>query len=329
MRHRTLASQRAFWAVAVTRGVVPAWILTGAVFKLIGNSPASLPAVVVRWIGGLGVNLGFTLHAAVAVELTAAGIIWLVPRLARPVALAMLGLFAPVLIGDVVTGAASCGCFGSVQVHPLITLLVDGILLAGVLASSRWAESLRWSPQLPSRQVVVALLWTLAAFIVSFGYPFHRAAERTANVGPTPAAVQDGAGQPAPPGYYLPRYASWVGRPWNEVDLATWIHPRIVIEKTGTQYVILYRKDCEHCHHLLQRYFSGPLSAPTTVVAVPEKSGFPTQGVLPMPCTQCAQAQLPAGCDWFFATPVLIRLRDGVVECAAEVDPDAPECLER
>jgi hypothetical protein len=38
-------------------------------------------------------------------------------------------------------------------------------------------------------------------------------------------------------------------------------------------------------------------------------------------------AELPAGIDWFLQTPVLVRLADGVVDCAAEVDADAPECI--
>ena len=39
-------------------------------------------------------------------------------------------------------------------------------------------------------------------------------------------------------------------------------------------------------------------------------------------------AELPAGIDWFLQTPVLVRLADGVVECAAEVEATAPECLD-
>jgi hypothetical protein len=39
-------------------------------------------------------------------------------------------------------------------------------------------------------------------------------------------------------------------------------------------------------------------------------------------------AELPAGIDWFLQTPVLVRLMNGVVECAAEVDATAPECLD-
>ena len=320
-------SQKAVWAVVLTRGVVPLWILIGALFKLVGNSPANLPVVVVKWLGALGIDLGFALHAAVAMELMAVGIIWCIPRLARPVALMILGLFVPVLVGDVVTGAASCGCFGAVQVHPLITFAVDITLLTGVALSSHRAESLKWADEVPSWQVVAGFVWVVVAFIVAFGYPFHGSYSKRAGASPEPAQARPKLAVPVP-SYYMPQYDSWVGRPWRQLDLARWVHPQIRIEKGRVQYIILYRKDCEHCHHLLQRFFSGKLTVPTTVVAVPDKRGFPQHGVLPMPCTACSQAELPSGCDWFFSTPVMIRLRNGVVECAAQVDPDAPACLE-
>ncbi len=95
-----------------------------------------------------------------------------------------------------------------------------------------------------------------------------------------------------------------------------------------TWYLIFYRKNCEHCHELLETYFDSPPDRPTTVIAVPERKGFPSEGVLEMPCTACRQAELPAGCDWFLKTPVMVRLDDGVVECAAEVDVTNPECIE-
>ena len=62
-------------------------------------------------------------------------------------------------------------------------------------------------------------------------------------------------------------------------------------------------------------------------MAVPEKTGFPSEGVQPFECDACAMAELPAGCDWFLQTPVLVRLKDGVVECAAEVGAADPQCL--
>ena len=95
----------------------------------------------------------------------------------------------------------------------------------------------------------------------------------------------------------------------------------------GLQYVIFYRKDCEHCHELMELHFSGSLEQPTTAIAVPERNGFPTENLQSFNCPECRLAELPPGIDWFLQTPVLVRLADGVVECVAEVEPTAPECL--
>jgi hypothetical protein len=91
---------------------------------------------------------------------------------------------------------------------------------------------------------------------------------------------------------------------------------------------MFWRKDCEHCHELMEVWFQPEVPAPTLAVAVPERDGFPTVGVQPFACDGCALAELPDGVDWFLATPVLVRLRDGLVECAAEVTAGDPQCLE-
>jgi len=39
-------------------------------------------------------------------------------------------------------------------------------------------------------------------------------------------------------------------------------------------------------------------------------------------------AELPAGIDWLLQTPVLVRLVDGVVDCAAEVDVSELKCID-
>ena len=125
----------------------------------------------------------------------------------------------------------------------------------------------------------------------------------------------------------MPQYQDWIGRPFRELDVASWASNLPDDLENGQQYVIFYRKDCEHCHELMALHFSGSLEHPTTAVAVPERHGFPTENLQPFDCPECRLAELPAGVDWFLQTPVLVRLADGVVECAAEVDAIAPECL--
>jgi hypothetical protein len=128
-------------------------------------------------------------------------------------------------------------------------------------------------------------------------------------------------------GYYLPDYEAWLGQYFSSLDVAGWTTGLEADLETGQHYVLFYRKDCEHCHELMEIYFSGPLQWPTTAIAVPERDGWPTLNVQDFPCDECQLAELPSGIDWFFKTPVLVRLSEGVVECVAEEDPLAPECL--
>ena len=311
--------------VIVTRVLVPLWLLSGAVLKLLDGSPSNLPSVLVKALGGSGIDLMFVLQLSIVVELVVVGIAWLLPQLARPATLVLLGAFLPVLVGDLVLGSSSCGCFGAVQVHPAVTAGMDLAFFLAVLLLGRHAPSLRVPRSLPVGRTVAAGLWMLAAVAVGFGAVSRPAAGEKSGTG----TVSEGAPAALPEaGYHVPDYASWIGKDWDEVPIARWISEMPDGADHGTHYVLFYRKDCEHCHELMEIFFSPPLQWPTTAVAVPERDGFPTEGVLPMPCEECSRAELPAGVDWFMATPVLVRLTDGVVECAAEVDAADPECLQ-
>jgi hypothetical protein len=128
-------------------------------------------------------------------------------------------------------------------------------------------------------------------------------------------------------GFYLPVYQNWIGQKFADLDIAGWISDLPDDLDFGPQYGVFYRKDCEHCHELMELHFSAELPAPTLAVAVPERAGFPTENVQVFECGGCRTAELPPGVDWFLQTPVLVRLDGGVVECAAEVEALVPECL--
>lgn len=309
-------------AVLVARVAIPLWLGAGAVLKLVDGSPSNLPAALVKWLGGIGVDLRFVLELSIAAELVVAGVMVLVPGLARPVGIAMLAAFVPVLIGDLALGASSCGCFGAVQVPPWVTLATDVAFLVCLVVVARGVAALRVPPSLPTRHVVAAGLWSAVSIAVAF-FPAQAAS-------PAPAAERRATEQPAAPaeGYFLPVYDEWIGRRFDELDIAGWIRGLPEDIGTGQQLVLFYRLDCEHCHELMEVYFAGEPPAPTTAVAVPERAGFPTEGLQPFVCGACRLAELPSGVDWFLQTPVLVSLADGVVACAAEVTAADPACLE-
>jgi len=310
-------------AVALARVVVPLWLAIGAVLKLVDLSPTHLPAAMIKWCGGLGIDLMFVLRFEIAAELIVAGVMVLLPPLARWIGVAMLTAFVPVLIGDLLLGASSCGCFGAIKVSPWVTLVTDVTFLLGILVLGRGEPRLALTPNLPTSRVMVAGAWSLLSVAVAFGLsaPAPAVDGVSADVGrvDVPALPEDG--------YYMPQYQDWIGRQFHSLDVAAWTSNLPDDIGFGLQYVIFYRKDCEHCHELMELHFSGSLEQRTTAIAVPERHGFPTENLQPFSCPECRLAELPAGIDWFLQTPVLVRLADGVVECAAEVEATAPECL--
>ncbi len=310
-------------AIILTRIVIPLWLGIGAVLKIMDGSPSNLPPALVKWLGGFGMDLRFVLEFSIAAELVVVGVMIFLPGLARLVGILMMGSFLPVLIGDVALGASSCGCFGAVQVPPWVTLVTDLFFFLSLVFLAHGVDALKTTRVLPTWRVLAAGLWSLISVALAFGLTFSGAAPEPADS--LPGGVT--ASGPAD-GYYLPDYAAWQGTGFLELDVAEWIQGLPEDLARGQQYVFFYRKDCEHCHELMEVFFADELPLPTTAVAVPERDGFPTVGVQPFTCDACRLAELPAGVDWFLQTPVLVRLDDGVVVCAAEVTADNPICLD-
>jgi hypothetical protein len=310
--------------VVFARVLVPLWLATGAVLKLIELSPAHLPAALIKWCGGLGIDLMFVLRFSIAFELIVAAVMVLLPPLARWVGVAVLAAFMPVLIGDIVLGASSCGCFGAIKVSPWVTIVMDVTFLLGMLILGWREPRLALTPDLPTSRVLAAGAFSLLSVVVAFGLP---APAPTADGGSDAAVAGAMPALPAD-GYYMPQYQEWIGQDFRQLDVAAWTTNLPDDIDMGPQYVIFFRKDCEHCHELMEVYFSGSLEQPATAIAVPERYGYPTENIQPFVCDDCRVAELPAGIDWFFQTPVLVRLTDGVVECAAEVEATTPECLD-
>jgi hypothetical protein len=205
--------------------------------------------------------------------------------------------------------------------------VIDVTFLLGLLILGGREPRLAMTRDLPTSKVLIAGVWSLLSVVVAFGLSAPAATVQGGSDGGSAEAGSGGATALPADGYYMPQYQDWIGRPFYELGVASWASNLPDDLDFGPQYVIFYRKDCEHCHELMELYFSGSLDTPTTAVAVPERDGFPTENLQAFDCPECRLAELPAGIDWFLQTPVLVRLADGVVECAAEVEPTVPECL--
>ncbi len=226
----------AFLGMILCRALVPLWVLTGAVFKLIERDPTLLPKniidaikIVARRFEEPTAVLDFVLRSFIGLELVAVVLMVLMARWARPVAIFMLGAFCLILIGEMVTGNfENCGCFGDLPVTPWQMLIADGALLLGAIFLRPAADR---PPATTSRRpLLVAAVLTLAAFGTSFGVPGRTvvAPPVDGNGGKTPKPrMADGCpplpgpGEVALNAMYWPIYdRDWVGECWTQTELA-------------------------------------------------------------------------------------------------------------
>ncbi len=112
----------------LTRAVVPGWVVTGAVFKLVENSPRTLPRETILNVADqFHVNLYYLLATLIGLEFLAVAVMVCLSRLARPMAIFMLSAFCLILIGELTFGNfSSCGCLGTYSPPPWVMLIIDG-----------------------------------------------------------------------------------------------------------------------------------------------------------------------------------------------------------
>lgn len=324
----TLRSQIGF---LLTRLVVPVWILSGAVFKLIERTPGNLPGEIWKSANKAGIDLFLLLGALIFIEF--AMIIFMVfsARWARTAAIFMLSVFCLVLLNEMRVGNfTSCGCLGKIPVKPWQMLTVDGLLLLGVIVCGPARYSAlaapRWVP-------IAAMISIIAAFTATFGLILP---ERTVKGEPpvinnsdTPVVPENGTvavdptvnPDPAPfPSFFAPDdLQQWVGKPWREAPIFKLMRTWPKNMDSGTRYVVFYSRTCEHCQQMFEEDLIGPIGASVTVVEIPaSRTQLTGDGAWPMPATQCEQLALSVGPLWMITPPLAIAVKDGIIICAEE-----------
>jgi hypothetical protein len=319
----------------LTRVIVPLWVMSGALMKLVEKSPKLLPKNI--WTNALeqGVDLYILLFVLISLEFFAIAVMFFLPRFARFMAIWMLGAFCLILIGEILAGNTACGCLGAYSPSPYAMLAIDATLLILVLLFRPPSYEVGW---LPKSNLIVAALFTVIATVVTGVIILSQRAPE-----PAPPVVVDGAPDggteavtpvpgPVRPAYFgLPDTQSLAGQRFRDTELAGLIEGLTADIEMGPQYVILFSRSCEHCQELLETHVGGPTAVPLTLVAIPEaKEGFDESSWLDMNyCVDCAtQLEMATGVDYLITPPLLIALAEGEVVCVAEVsDAVAPECL--
>jgi len=313
----------------LSRVIVPGWVLTGAAFKFMEASPSNLPAKTILWLAErLHLDFNWTLVVILGLEAMGIAVMLCLARLARPMAIFLLSVFCLVLIGEMVQGnVTSCGCLGSVKMPPWVMLAIDGSLLLGVLFFDP-SNLIRVAP--PRYPIVIALILTVGGFGASYWKIIY-----TAQPAPTATGNETVPGGTVPITNMLPAYwfksdlSEWVGKPWTEVDLLTYMARKPSGLDKGKRYVVFYSRTCDHCEDMFIDDLRSPeMISMVTAVEVPENKTVLTSpnAWWPGPSEAFELLSLPLGCDWIITTPLTLRIVDGVVECATE--GDHRECME-
>jgi len=194
------------------RGIIPLWVLAGAVFKLIERNPGNLPAVIRHYASQFELQhlLNPFMRLAIGIEILAAAIMIFVPRLSRLVAVALLALFCAILIAEIARGSSSCGCMGAVAMTPSTMIAIDGVMLLGAIVLGLLLKAKASSPKKNDARaasspgamvgIVPALIVGVIGFVLAIALPERSVAEPV--IDPAQLASQDNAnnlGQPVVP----------------------------------------------------------------------------------------------------------------------------------
>jgi len=279
-----------------------AWILAGALFKLLLGTPADLP----QSVRELPIELGLTYKLAITAELVLAALAFLRPRWGWLPLCAALLVFDAVLLGQIAAGEASCGCFGSsIAISPRLMLAIDTVFLAAILGARPWRPRAR-----PARKAAgVVVLSAAIALAVALPWLLDR------QVGPGSVEVD---GQPVRGAWLELDVESWVGRDVWDTPLAEHVD---VMTLPLDGLWIFWRQTCDHCaEHLAELARTETGERFVTLVQLRERHDTEANRVVhEMPAGPFVQhAALPDSVTYVITTPAEMVLEGGRIVEARE-----------
>ncbi|MCP4609681.1 MAG: hypothetical protein GY845_13300 [Planctomycetes bacterium] len=247
--------------------------------------------------------------------------IWLLSgvfkRFAWLTGLLCFGLFCCVSLYKGLTGAASCGCFGTVHVNPWITLLA--IDLPAVIALSLFRPVRLLTPFLSfmrRQESIHGAVGRLLKPLPSAPRFAATAALGLAILGLTTPILALNKPATATSTYEVLEPETWVGKELpilEHIDIAESL-------RKGTWLVLLYHYDCPDCAWAIPMYekIARDLEGHEDVlriamIAVPPYG----QGPVSVKCP-CTLGRLPETKEWFITTPAVALLKEGQVTSAWE-----------
>jgi methylamine utilization protein MauE len=223
------------------------------------------------------------------------------------ISLGCFALFSCVSLYKALSGEASCGCFGSVQVNPWYTLSLD---VAAVVALLRWRPALFASAEPTgesrpaSRYAIVLGVW----LVVGLSAGWQMARFEAVTVSDEGDFLGDGEIVVLEP-------EKWVGKRFpllQHIDIGDQL-------AEGGWVVLLYHHDCPQCREVLPGYEHMAEDHSSEGVALIEVPPFGGHGGF-APRGLAQRGRLQETKDWFVQTPTELRLDGGVVTAVQGAD---------
>lgn len=232
--------------------------------------------------------------------------IWLLSSLfekaAWLAAISCFSLFSAITFYKGITGAESCGCFGSVHVNPWITLFAIDIpaVIALILLPPKGEKLFDW-PSIPhfAKTVCISLLvLSITTMVLAFNEPRKVTSE-----------------------YEVLEPKTWISK---RLPILEYIDIGMQLEK-GRWLLLLYHHNCSDCLEILPQYgrISHDLVGHENILRIallelpPYAKSMDTKIFFSV---SFARAKLNDCKEWFVTTPVLVLMLDGIVQAIRETN---------
>lgn len=247
--------------------------------------------------------------------------IWLLSgvfkRLAWLASLFCFGLFCCVTLYKGLTGAASCGCFGTVHINPWITLVA--VDLPAVIGLSLFRPVCLLTPFVSFLRMQESIHGAVGRLLKPWPSPPRFAATAAlglAILGLTTPILALNEPPTVTSTYEILKPGTWIGK---ELPILEHIDIAETLRK-GTWLVLLYHYDCPDCGWAIPKYeqMARELEGSEdflriALIAVPPYGRGPLSENCP-----CTLGRLDRTKEWFVTTPATALLTDGQVASAWE-----------
>jgi len=223
----------------------------------------------------------------------------------------LFSAFGCVSLWKALGGEATCGCFGSLEVHPWFTTAMDWAFVAALI---------RFRPQSPRprkfpsaygllRVGSVVVIWALVGGPAGFAMATFQ-----------PTTLSDAGSITGEGHVVVSEPERWVGMRLpllNYIDIGEQL-------VSGEWTVVFYRSGCPDCASLLRDYkrraSEEVFTSRVALVEVPPYGDADDGSDLPGP--NFISGRLSDAREWFIKTPLQVKLADGIVSWQSEQDRD-------